>query len=1139
MERIAKYFLVSLLVCMLVSPSAGGETPREPGAEAVLWQIGEFDNDNMEFSLSPNHFGQYDNPGIFIAGITDPDRSWPYILPGKLDTWAGNGDRPFEVLFHLDRITGEGECRLVIDFLDTHSAMPPRVVSALNGHVQEQQAGKGNNDWLMAAQNGSGKENVLTFTFPAAALAEGENRLEISATEGSWALWDALRFIVPEGVKAGEPFPRTLIRSVKQQQLLLRSEGILLNPVEVEILHTGKADDAILKVDGIEYKKMNLLPGVQLREVGVPYRETGGEVKLELESDGKLLARRTFWMEPVRQWELHLIHQTHLDIGFTHTQEEVLEMQTGYLHQALELIEETKDYPEEARFRWHPEGMWAIDEFLSGAGATTRSRFLDAVRDQSIHLDAFYVHLLSGLATGEELIELMQPAKDFQERYRVPVRTAIGSDIPGYSWGLVPAMASQGIKFFNMAPNNNHRLGHLYHWADRPFYWVGPDGYSKVLTWMASHAYIYFWDAAEGLGKTGRYLDYLNEIEFPYEIAMLRYEIGGDNGHPDPSLPEKVKAWNEKYAVPRIIISTNSMLYDAFTERYHNQVPEVSGDLTPYWEDGATSTAADLGLSRRAGERLVRSRVLESMIKPGVISPALADSAWNGIIMYDEHTWGAWCSISDPFAPFTVSQEKYKRQFALDADSLSRKLEKTVLDQVSHFGSGVVDVYNTNSWIRSGLVLLSQASSAKGDRVTDVNGQPVESQRLSSGELAFLAEKIPPFGSRRFRVGEGEPMEPEGMTVSESGISNSLVSLHIDPVSGCINSIMLKDPGHEFVSDTGGYLNNYLYMEGRETGKGLRSFEGPVSVSIEDAGPLVATLRIESGAPGCSILVRRIRMHAGSPVIEVFNELEKLRVMEPEGVYFTFPLSVPGGRIHIDIPWGVIVPETSQLPGANRNYYPVQRWLDISNEKCGLTWVTVDAPMVTFEPFPVVGKGRGDSQIMAEFSRDGVREWWLKSTNPGASFNSWVMSNHWEVNYKAYQEGRAEFHYALIPHGGGYSGFWSERKGREICQPLVTVEADRDTEPAVLPFTVKGDRILATSLKPDKTGDGFLLRLYNPGPVKAVAEVTARNKSKLTVYSCTPSGDPRSEAGSRIELPGYGVTTLRIYCNNIIQTAHE
>lgn len=1118
-----------ILVCgIFLSASAENRTVQVSEGGKLLWQIGVSDNDNSEFFLSPNRFSQFDRPGIHVVGLTDPSVSWPYILPGELDTWAGSIPQPFEILFYLGRVDNRGECKLVLDFLDTHSSFPPRLTVRINDHTLEHQTGKGNNDWLMAAEGGSGKECVVEFQVPAGALNQGENRIEITVAKGSWALWDAIRFYAPDGVKSADPEETTIIRSVRQKQLLAGKEGDLHMPLELEILHTGKPTNADIRVSGNKLAEQRLLPGIGIKEIWIPETDGIQQVTIEVFSGENLLARSTKIVSPVRRWEVHLIHQTHLDIGFTHTQEEVLEMQTGYLNQVLDLIDQTREYPEEARFRWHPEGMWAIDEFLRRATPEKQQQFIEAVRDQSIHLDAFYVHLLSGLATGEELLELMQPAKEFERRFGVTVKTAIGSDIPGYSWGIVPAMAAQGIRFFNMAPNNNHRLGRLYHWADKPFYWEGPDARSKVLTWMASHAYIYFWGQDEGLFRVPRFLDYLKNSGFPYEVAMLRYEVGGDNGYPDPGLPDMVKEWNDTFASPKIILSTNSRLYDTFTDRYESMIPVVRGDLTPYWEDGATSTSADLALSREAGERLLQALTLQAMIDPAGGDPGKVSEAWNNIIMYDEHTWGAYCSISEPFAPFTVSQEKYKQRFALEAERLSSELLDQAFRRIEFKGSGVFTVFNTSSWDRSDMVTLTREQSGETDQVVDELGNRVVSQRLNSGELAFWAADVPAFGKRCYRLTNGSSAPASGISISESGISNQLVSIRINSETGAIESIRMESSGRELVDGSGSLLNEFIYMEGRESGRNLSGIDPPVNIFIEDKGPLLGSLRIESGAPGCHKLIRLVRLTRGSAKIDIINIVDKQQVLEPEGIYFAFPLHVPGGNARIDIPWGIVRPEDDQLPGANRNYFPVQRWMDISNDQYGVTWVTPDAPMIAFHPVRIAGKGRGDSQLMAEFHHDGIREWWSESIRPGQSFYSWVMSNHWEVNYKAYQEGPVTFRYALIPHEGGYDGVEAEKLGREICQPLEVVESACESIPPNLPFSFSSDRIIATSLKPAREGDGYMLRLYNPSASRGEATIFTRDSEPVQILQCDPSGIPTRSVGNRIELPGFGFSTYTI-----------
>jgi alpha-mannosidase len=792
--------LAALWFCPVIPKVSGSATaPDEP---VVLWETGRSDNDNSEFMFAPNQFHLYRNPGIHVVGVTDPAQSWPYILPGPLDLWAGPGPHTFEIFFSMKRVNPHEDCRLVIDILDAHSFKPSKIRVIVNNAVFEHQFEPGNNDWLMSATDNSGREQVASFTIPGSALKVGENKIGVTATDGAWILWDAIRMEAPPDFKITGPEKSTFIRSVYAPPVIMKNQDGLSRPLILDVVHIGAEKEVVVKAGTAVTTAVKLAPGQQSIEVSFPENKQTEDLRIELISDGQVIASSSKRVEPVRNWEVHLIHQTHLDIGFTHTQEEVLEMQIGYLYEALDLIEKTRDYPEEARFKWHAEGMWAVDEFMRTAPEERKQQYIKALHDQSIHLDAFYVHLLTGLATGEELFELMQPAKEFERKYDVPVITAIGSDVPGYSWGLVTAMAGQGIKFLNTAPNNNHRLGYLYHHADQPFFWLSPCGQHKVLTWMASHAYIYFWEQDARLEKVPRFLEYLEGRDFPYDIAMLRYEVGGDNGYPDARLPDRVKAWNEKYAWPKIIISTNSRLYHSFIERYEDEIPVMSGDLTPYWEDGAVSTSADLAISRRAGERILQAHVLQSMLEPGTGYVEKFNRAWNNILMYDEHTWGAWSSISDPFGEFTVQQEEYKQQFALSARDQTIRLMKNITVKYAEPGSGIFDVYNTASWARSDLVYLPDGQPEGRDGITGEQGEPVPSQRLANDELVFWADGVPPLGARRYRLSDDVAELQNPFEVNESGISNGRVRVKIDRKSGSVSSIVIQATGQELVDQS-------------------------------------------------------------------------------------------------------------------------------------------------------------------------------------------------------------------------------------------------------------------------------------------------------------------------------------------------
>ena len=181
-------------------------------------------------------------------------------------------------------------------------------------------------------------------------------------------------------------------------------------------------------------------------------------------------------------------------------------------------------------------------------------------------------------------------------------------------------------------------------------------------------------------------LDYSRELTergYPYELVQVRYTVGGDNGPVDPKLPEFVASWNERYETPRLVIDSAQGLFEAFERRYGASLPEKRGDLTPYWEDGAISSAGEEILARAAARRLVQAEALWGMVDPAGFPRDRVEEAWRQVLLWHEHTWGAAASISEPDRPDVVAQWEYKRAFAVEADRLSREIFDEAVDRAS------------------------------------------------------------------------------------------------------------------------------------------------------------------------------------------------------------------------------------------------------------------------------------------------------------------------------------------------------------------------------------------------------------------------------------------------------------------------
>jgi len=503
------------------------------------------------------------------------------------------------------------------------------------------------------------------------------------------------------------------------------------------------------------------------------------------------------------------------------------------------------------------------------------------------------------------------------------------------------------------------------------------------------------------------------------------------------------------------------------------------------------------------------------MLAPKDYPDAEFYAAWRDVILYNEHTWGAHCSISQPDSEFTLSQWKIKQAFALDADRRSRELLAAAVDRMrgKTTRTTAVDVVNTCSWSRSDLVVLPRETDIAGQRVTTNEGELVPSQRLANGQLAFWAESIPPLGSSRFLLKSGPPLATGEAKAHGNVLSNRDLLVRVDEKTGAIGGLTWTGAGVDLAAGDGGAgLNTYSYVAGRDP-KDPQTVRS-VNIRALDRGPLVASLAIESAAPGCRKLVRYLQVVDGSRRVDITNTVDKVEVRDPESVHFGFTPSIPGGEMRMDIPWATIRPEQDQMPGACKNYFTVGRWIDVANDDFGMTVALVDAPLLE------VGK------ITVDVPSPYLPEVWIHHLEPSQTFYSYVMNNYWETNYKASQEGPTEFRYALLPHGPFDVG-QAARFGIERSQPLIVVPVDPAQPPCESLLRVEPPDVMVTSVKPTQDGQGVLVRLFNVGDQTASARLEWQTPPPKRVSMSSPFEEIGPALAQPIEIPSQGIVTLR------------
>ncbi|MEE4256095.1 MAG: hypothetical protein V2I47_03575 [Bacteroidales bacterium] len=943
------------------------------------------------------------------------------------------------------------------------------------------------------------------LTVPSKLLNEGE-RPEVKITATS----------------SGDPCWYMTHRYAMNSNLLVKQMQAIMNTPEGEsyvlrfdIHHFGESTTATLNAGG-RSMEIPVEMGVNYTYFPVPGKSGDHIEDISVEIDGEVSVIHSITLSPVHPITLYLLHHSHSDIGYTHHQHEVEKMHHGFFGEAVDLFDMTKEYPEGSRFKWNVEVCWAVESYLEQCSPEQKQDFIRAVQQGGIGLDALWANQLTGICSPEELIQLVQRSSMIAEECGVLLRSAMITDIPGYTWSLVPVLAKSGIRYFSPGTNVFHRIGDIKDtWGDKPFYWVSKSGQDSILTWFPARGYSWF---HTGLGSGEprnllteepifEYLDDLKNNLYPYDMSIIRYNIGSDNGPPHKALPDIVRNWNEKYLTPRLHIATTAEAFALFEEKYASELPSFAGDLSPYWEDGAASSARETAMVNQAAERLEQALTLWVLSGNRDYPYSRIDEAWKNILFFDEHTWGSWNSISAPHDPFTLNQWKTKQSFALSADSITKVLFDEAMSL--HAGPGskemAFDIWNTHSWPVTDIVTIPLPPNAGNIYVTDVNNTRLKTQYLSDGNLCVLVRDVPPFAASRIIIHEEQnlphPIPPElqfNMTINEH--------------TGAITQLSYNRFDWNFVDTSSGYgLNDYIYVDGRDPS--VRRYAENIKVSRTESGPLVNTFRLESKAPGADKLIREISIINNLDRIDIRNTIDKSEVYEPEGVHFAFPFNIPKGKVRVNLAWDYYLAGVEQLPGSNFNYNTLSRWVDISNAEMGVLLVSPEAPLIEI--------GEISMDVLSYGEKDGQ--------DPGQTIYSYVMNNYWETNYRAAQEGEVVFRYSLIPHEG-FDPVFNMKKALERTQPLQVVPAPADKKHFHSLIHTDNQEVIVTGLIPAEEEGSFLLRLYNPTAENQEVNLSWSPESTLAVSfsSCGLSGEDPVPLSGRIVIKAHDFQTLRV-----------
>jgi alpha-mannosidase len=136
------------------------------------------------------------------------------------------------------------------------------------------------------------------------------------------------------------------------------------------------------------------------------------------------------------------------------------------------------------------------------------------------------------------------------------------------------------------------------------------------------------------------------------------------------------------------------------------------------------------------------------------------------------------------------------------------------------------------------------------------------------------------------------------------------------------------------------------------------------------------------------------------------------------------------------------------------------------------------------------------------------------------------MNNHWGTNYRAYQEGLTLFRFILRPFRSTTPDE-ATRFATGFSQPLIAVAASGGKVKSTPVLSVEPSGVIVTGFKPSDDGKAVIVRLFGASGKDCKVKLNWAEPRQRIVYHSDTSEKPLEKAGKDIEVPAWGIVTLR------------
>ena len=895
---------------------------------------------------------------------------------------------------------------------------------------------------------------------------------------------------------------------------------------------------------GIQKNAVTLSPGENVISGGVPESLAG---KTAVITFGTGASAEVSVPEP-HKMTIYLVQHVHTDIGYTKPQTEILTEHLRYIDYALDYCDATASYPDDARFRWTCEASWAVDEWLKVRPKEQVDRFLDYVKKGLIEVTAMYFNM-SEISGEGNYRTFLEPVRRFRQ-LGIPVSTAMQDDVNGVAWCLADLLPEAGVKYLSMGSNATRSVVPF----DIPtvYRWESPSGRS-LISYRSDHYNTgNYWgiekgDAVKFEAGVFSYLEKLRGADYPYPCVAVQYSgFFTDNSPPNPAECDMIRNWNEKYAWPKLRSATVSEFISRIDKEYGESLPVYRAAFPDYWTDGFGSAARETAASRKTqSDASVVEGLLSMALLEGDSGAAGYGSNLDGIrknlLFYDEHTFGAAESISDPGCENSMVQWAEKGSYAWDALKNTQMMYETAAGRLQgnlyRSTYPTVTFFNTLGTSRSTLctIFIDNSLVAPGAQfeITGADGKALavqqESVRSEGRYFSVWAEDIPAMGYKTYeiRLGSGSTHIPAKSEWDGKPVENDFYRLTFDPEKGGISSVFDKKLGKELLDTDASWNLGELIYESLEGDRGQmnklrfdkysrKGFESVKFTGIT-SGDMYTTVSFVGTLEGCDKdfgVKVDVKLHNRVKRIDLSYRLKRLPETEPTGIYVAFPFGVEDGKLAFDVPGGLLIAGENQIPGTTAGWNTVQSFVTARNRDMQVLVSTDEVPLF----------------MMGELMNDPYRK---EHAHEKTHFFSWVMNNYWFTNFRAFQEGEFRWNYALtsLP-GSSESDAWAFGQSHRTpvysrVQPGVPAEAVRERAREHSALSIESENLILVGAVPAQDGN-ILLNVRETAGREANLTLLDGNGARMPFIPVNVLDEQTGSLTSSLKIAPYGNVFVRV-----------